>query len=71
MSPFTYFMTLALGAGVVVLIFGMRYWATVHQAKIRTHANEALRQSITALEASVNDLKTRLTHIETILKDVE
>ena len=71
MSQFTYFMTLALGLGAVVLIFAMRYWASVHQAKINLKSDEALRQSLIALEGAVTELKSRLTHIETILKDVE
>lgn len=59
MSAAIYLTTLCLPLGTILLVFGMRYFAQVQQAKARLANDDALA----AIEA-------RLAAIEKILKDV-
>ena len=59
MSAVIYLTTLCLPLGTILLVFGMRYYAQVQQAKARLASEETLAA-----------IETRLAAIEKILKDV-
>jgi Na+-transporting methylmalonyl-CoA/oxaloacetate decarboxylase gamma subunit len=84
MSEHIYLLTLGLGLGTILLIFGMRYFSAVQQTKARL-ANEAAYRSIAekavaaqaesatalaSIQTTLSDVRTRLTAVEKILKDV-
>lgn len=79
-----YYMTLCLPLATVLIVFAMRYISAVQQAKARL-ANDGVYQQIAAkaaasqsetaaalssIQATLGDAATRLTAIETILKEV-
>ena len=79
-----YYMTLCLPLATILLIFAMRYVSAIQQAKARL-ANDGAYQQIAAkaaaaeaqtaaalasIQAALADAGTRLTAIETILKEV-
>ena len=73
------------GEATILIVFAMRYYAIVQQAKARLADDNAYRQlaesgsaaqsqiatSLAAMEASLSDVRTRLGAVETILKAVE
>ena len=59
MSAAIYLTTLCLPLGTILLVFGMRYFAQVQEAKARLVTDDALAA-----------IETRLAAIEKILKDV-
>ncbi len=59
MSAAIYLTTLCLPLGTILLVFGMRYYAQVQQAKTRLASEETLAA-----------IETRLAAIEKLLKDV-
>ena len=85
MEEHIYLLTLAIAFGTVVLVFGMRAYASVQQAKARIASETSYRQAaehaaavqaetaaaLTALQASVRDMQTRLASVEKLLKEVE
>ena len=85
MSEHIYLLTICIFFGTILLVFGMRYLSAAQQAKARL-ANEgaykriaeeavtAQTQNGTALasiQTTLADVRTRLTSIEKILKEVE
>jgi len=66
MSTTVYFLTLGLMLGTVLIVFGMRYYALIQQAKMHKASDDVLRQMAETL-TSVSD---RLAAVEKILKDV-
>lgn len=85
MSEKIYLLTICLPLATILLVFGMRSFASVQQAKARLASDEAYRQvaaaavasqaqaatALTAIEASLAELKTRVAGIEKVLKEVE
>jgi len=78
MAEHVYLLTLFLPLGTVLIIFGMKYYAAIQQAKARLASDEAYRQvaeqaaaAQAETAAALADLKVRLTAIEKILKEVE
>ena len=85
MTTILYLLTLVLPLATVLIVFGMRYYAHVQQAKARLANDNAYRQlaesasaaqsriatSLAAMEASLSDMRTRMAAVETILKAVE
>jgi predicted negative regulator of RcsB-dependent stress response len=85
MSEYLYLLTLCLPLGTVLLVFGMRYFSAVQQAKIRLASDEAYRQiaekavaaesgnatALSSIQAALADVRARLSAIEKILKEVE
>jgi hypothetical protein len=85
MTATIYLLTLVLPLATILIVFGMRYVATVQQAKARLANDDAYRQlaqsasaaqsqiatSLAAMEASLSDVRTRMAAVETILKAVE
>lgn len=85
MSEHLYLLTICLVLGTILLVFGMRYFAAVQQAKARLANDGAYRQiaekaaaaesatatALSAIQAALADVRTSLAAIERILKDVE
>ena len=85
MSEHIYLLTLCLPLATILLVFGMRYFSAVQQAKARLANDDAYRQiaqraiaaqselgtALSSIQAALADLRTRLTAVEKILKEVE
>ena len=84
MSPTLYLVSLCIPFGTALLIFGMRYFSALQQAKARLANEDAYRQTaekaaaaqaetataLASIQPALEDLRTRLAAIEKILKDV-
>ena len=80
-----YLLTLVLPLATILIVFGMRYYAAVQQARARLANDDAYRQlaesasaaqsriatSLAAMEASLSDVRIRMAAVEAILKAVE
>lgn len=85
MTAIFYLLTLVLPLATILIIFRMRYQATVQEARSRLASDDAYRQlaenastvqsqiatSLAAMEANLADVRTRMAAVETILKAVE
>jgi hypothetical protein len=85
MSESIYLLTICLPLGTILLVFGMRYFSIVQQARARLANDSAYGQLVAqaaatqtenavafaAVNATVADLKARLAAVEKILKEVE
>jgi hypothetical protein len=80
-----YLLTLVLPLATILIVFGVRSYAAVQQARARLANDDAYRQlaesasaaqsriatSLAAVEANLSDVRTRMAAVETILKAVE
>jgi hypothetical protein len=66
MTATIYLLTLCLPLATILIVFGMRYYAQIQQAKAHKANDDTLRQMADAL----NDVRNRLAAVEKILKDV-
>lgn len=85
MSENLYLLTICLPLATILLVFGMRYFSAVQQAKARLANDAAYRQiaaqaagaqadtalALTSIDATLADLKARVAAVEHILKAVE
>jgi hypothetical protein len=85
MTTMLYLLTLVLPLATILIVFAMRYYAAVQQARARLANDDAYRQlaesasaaqsqiatSLAAMEANLSDVRTRMAAVETILKAVE
>ena len=85
MTTVLYLLTLVLPLATILIVFGMRYFAAVQQARARLANDDAYRQlaesasaaesriatSLAAMEANLSEMRTRMAAVETILKAVE
>jgi hypothetical protein len=85
MSEAMYLSTIGLPIAALLIIFGMRYYAAVAQARLRHDSDQDYRvlaqqaaetqaRSATALasiDATLADLRARVASVETVLKQVE
>ena len=85
MTTTLYLLTLMLPLATILIVFAMRYFALVQQAKARLANDDAYRQlaesasaaqsriatSLAAMEANLADVRTHMAAVETILKAVE
>jgi Tfp pilus assembly protein PilO len=85
MSTTVYLLTICLPLATVLLVFGMKYFAMVQQAKARTARDEADRRladelartqsetvaQLVALNAALARLDARMGAVEKMLKEVE
>ncbi len=85
MTTTLYLLTLALPLATILVVFGMRYFALIQQARARLANDDAYRHlaegasvaqsriatSLGAMEANLSDVRTRMAAVETILKAVE
>ena len=85
MSEHLYFLSITLPLVAIVFIFGMRYRAQVQQAQARLANDEAYRQlaakaaatqaatatALASIDATLAELKARLSGVEKVLKEVD
>ncbi len=85
MSATIYLMTIFMVAGTILLIFGLRAWAQVRQARARldgetiyrtvaeraTAAQSETSTALAAVQATLTDIAARLASVEKVLKEVE
>ena len=85
MTTILFLLTLVLPLATILIVFGMRYYAAVQQARARLADDDAYRQlaestaaaqsriatSLAAMETNLTDVRTRMSAVETILKAVE
>ncbi|MFL6634666.1 MAG: hypothetical protein ACJ8HJ_20370 [Massilia sp.] len=77
MSTNVYLMTLFLPLATVLLVFGMKYYAMVQQARARTARDDADRRladdtlaQLAAINAALARLDARMGAVEKVLKEV-
>jgi Tfp pilus assembly protein PilO len=84
MEEHVYLITLGIVFGTVILVFGMRAFASVQQAKARIAAEQSFRLTaeqaaaaqtetaavLASIRASLADMQARLASVEKTLKDV-
>ncbi|TFW35897.1 hypothetical protein [Massilia horti] len=85
MSETMYVITLGLPLGTILIVFGMKYFSAIQQAKARHASDEAYRQiaagavsaqaeaaaRLASIDATLADVATRLAAVEKVLKEVE
>ena len=85
MTIVLYVLTLVLPLATILIVFAMRYYANVQQARARLANDDAYRKlaesasaaqsqiatSLAAMEAALSDMRTRMAAIEIMLKAVE
>lgn len=85
MSQNFFFILLGLPLATIVLVFGMRYFSAMQQAKFRFAHDEAYRElarqaagaqaetaaSLASINVALQDLKVRVAGIEKVLREVE
>jgi hypothetical protein len=85
MSEQVYFISMAALFGTPILIFGLKYWSAVQQAKARIADEGAYRKlasdavtaqsgnaaTLSAIQSELAEIKTRMASVEKILKAVE
>ena len=85
MSEHVFFITISIFFGTILLVFAMKYFAAIQQAKASSARDEAYREiaaqavaaqaetaaTMAAVNATLADLKTRLTAVEKMLREVE
>ena len=85
MSEPIYLTTIGIFFGTVLAIFAMRSFAAIQQAKARLASDEAYRTvaekaalaetqtaaALVAIQATLDDMRSRLGAIEKVLKEVE
>lgn len=85
MSEHIYLLTIGLPLLTLLLIFGMRSWSAGLQARVRIADDQAYRRiaenavatqaetaaTLTAMQSTLLDLRTRVKAIEQILEQVE
>ena len=85
MTAIFYLLTLVLPLVTILIVFAMRYYANVQQARARLANDDAYRRlaesasaaqsqiatSLAAMEASLSDVRTRVAAVEIMLKAVE
>ena len=85
MTELLYLLTICLPLATVLLVFGMRYFSAIQQARARLANDDAYRQlaetasatqsriaaSLSVMETALSDVRARLAAVETILKAVE
>jgi Tfp pilus assembly protein PilO len=85
MSEPLYLLSIGLMFGTVLVIFGMKYFSSTRQAQARIAIENSSRElaqkavaaqsenaaSLSAIRAELAEIKTRLSAVEKILKEVE
>jgi hypothetical protein len=78
MSELVYFTSIGMVLGTILIVFGMKYFASAAQTRNSTAREDAYRALaeksttvLAAVQTEMADVKTRLASVETILKAVE
>ncbi len=84
MTVTLYLLTITLPLATILIVFGVRYYALIQQAKARLANDDAYRRlaegasaaqsriaaSLAAMEADLADVRSRMAAVETVLKAV-
>jgi len=70
MEEHVYLITLAAVFGTVIVVFGMRAFAAVQQAKLRSAAHSETAAALATIQSTLADMQARLVSVEKMLKDV-
>ncbi|MEP6968500.1 MAG: hypothetical protein ABI906_10510 [Pseudomonadota bacterium] len=85
MAEQTFFISISLVLGTILLVFGMKYLSAAYQARSRVKGEDAWRElaekavaaqsrnaaSLSSIESELSTIVTRLTAVEKVLKEVE
>ena len=71
MSESVYFLTICLPLATILIVFGMRYFAQVQQARAQASGHADNAAALKSIADSLADVQARLAGIEKILKQVE
>jgi predicted negative regulator of RcsB-dependent stress response len=85
MSEHLFLLSICLVLGTILLVFGMRAFSAIQHAKVRNASDAGYRQiaekavaaasenttALSSIQAALADVRTRLTAIEKVLKEVE
>lgn len=85
MEEHVYLITIGILFGTIALVFGIRAYASVQQAKARIASETTYRvaaekatavqaettATLAAIQVALQDMQTRLASVERLLKDVE
>ena len=85
MSESLYLLSIGLVLGTICLVFCIRAYSAVQQAKVRNASEATYRQiaekavasasenttALASIQAALSDVRTRLIAIEKVLKEVE
>jgi hypothetical protein len=85
MTTVIYLITLGVLSGTPLAIFGLKYWAAAKAAGVQSETQAAYRKlasdavtaqsgnaaTLSAIQSELVELKTRMTSVEKILKEVE
>jgi hypothetical protein len=85
MTTTLYVLTLMLPLATILIVFGMRYFAKIQEARARLANDDAYRRlaetasatqsriaaSLAVMETALSDVRARVAAVETILKAVE
>ncbi len=84
MSEHLYLLSISMPFITLLIIFGMKYFSAAYQSRSRVTSENAYRElaeksataqsessaSLTVIRTDLSDIKTRLTSVENILKEV-
>lgn len=85
MTVTLYLLTLCLPLATVLIVFGIRYFALIQQAKAKLANDDAYRRiaeqaaaaesqtaaALASIQATLAEVQARLTGVEKVLKEVE
>ncbi len=85
MSEYLYILSISLFLVTILLVFGIRAYSAVQQARVRNASEATYRQiaekavasasenssALASIQSALSDVRTRLTAIEKVLKEVE
>ena len=85
MSETIFLLTISILFGTIVLVFGMKYFSSMQQARARLANDEAYRQlaaqasaaqaegnaRLAAMEGALSEVRGRVAAIEKMLKEVD
>ena len=85
MTTVIYLITLGVMSGTPLAIFGLKYWAAAKAADVQTETQTAYRKlasdavtaqagnaaTLSAIQSELVEIKTRMSSVEKILKEVE
>jgi Tfp pilus assembly protein PilV len=70
MEEHVYLITLAAVFGTVIVVFGMRAFAAVQPAKLRSAAHSETAAALAAIQSTLAEMRARPASVEKTLKDV-
>jgi predicted negative regulator of RcsB-dependent stress response len=85
MSEYLYILSISLFLVTILLVFGIRAYSALQQARVRNASEATYRQiaekavasasenssALASIQSALSDVRTRLTAIEKVLKEVE